>query len=136
MHPVTPSTCLKVGLRRIDNRAERKVGILLCNQAYTRVNDVDGFPVGEVFEARHKTLMMETFMKETLGFDAVQTHTELDLAKLDRTLNDLRALEIEPWLANENRKGKLLIFVYFMGFWVKTSGSQIYSVRGETINLD
>ena len=28
------------------------------------------------------------------------------------------------------------MFVYFMGYWAKTSGSQVYSVKGEKINLD
>ena len=43
---------------------------------------------------------------------------------------------MEPWLARKEKKGSLLVFVYFMGYWAATSGSQVFSVLGERINLD
>jgi len=53
----------------------------------------------------------------------VKTHVDTDLDGLDTALNELQGIEVEPWLANTTRKGTLLIFVYFMGYWAKTSGS-------------
>lgn len=120
----------------MDNVATRKVALLICNYTYSKLHDAEGFQVGKVFEARHKTSMMDKFLRECLSFDSVKTHVDIDLAGLDTALNTLQAVEVEPWLANQHRKGTLLIFVYFMGFWVKTSGSQIYSVLGEKMNLD
>ena len=74
---------------------------------------------------------METFLNETLGFDSVKTLMDADLNQLDQALNELQAVEVEPWLAGDasNIRSKrsssdtLLIWVYFMGFWAKTSGS-------------
>ena len=60
----------------------------------------------------------------------------MDRDGIHNALNELKAIEIEPWLANSKRKGTLFVFVYFMGFWGKTSGSQVFSVKGEKINLD
>lgn len=79
MRPLLPGVVgVKFRLRRTDNWAERKIALLLCNQGYGEVKDADGFPVGEVFEASHKTMLMESFLKDSLGFDAVQTHADLD----------------------------------------------------------
>ena len=71
----------------------------------------------------HKTSMMDRFLLHTLGFDSIKTHVDVDLAGAHSALNELRALEVEPWLANPQRRGTLLIFVYFMGYWAQTSGS-------------
>ena len=98
--------------------------------------DTEGFPVGKVAEARQKTAVMDRFLKQTLGFDSVVTRLDVDLEGLHTALNELDAIEIEPWLADSKRKGTLLIFVYFMGYWAKTSGSNVFSVKGERINLD
>ena len=127
---------MSVQLSRVDNMATRKVALLLCNHSYRNVNDATGFDVGKVFEARHKTSLMDRFLLQNLGFDSIKTHVDVDLQTLHEALNEFKALEIEPWLANPDRKGTLLVFVYFMGYWAKTSGSQVYSVKGEKINLD
>ena len=103
--------------------ATRKVALLMCNSNYPNVNDVDGYPAGKVNEARHKTSIMERFLRQSLGFDSIKTHVDTDLQGIHTALNQLRAVEVEPWLANQDRKGTLLIFIYFMGFWAKTSGS-------------
>ena len=79
---------------------------------------------------------MDKFLKEKLGFDYVVTRKNVDLEGLHTALNELEAIEVEPWLADPKRKGTLLIFAYFMGYWGKTSGSQVFSVKGEKINLD
>ena len=131
------STAMSIRLSRVDNLATRKVALLLCNHTYKNdVKDIDGYSVGKVFEARHKTSLMDRFLLQVLGFDSVKTHVDLDKEGLDEVISQLRAVEIEPWLTNGKRKGTLLIFVYFMGFWGTTSGSTIYSVKGEIINLD
>jgi hypothetical protein len=80
---------MKLNLKRVDNVATRKVALLLCNHTYRNVNDTDDIPVGKVFEARHKTQMMEKFLRECLGFDSVKTHVDIDLAGLDTALNEL-----------------------------------------------
>ena len=54
---------MKVNLKRVDNVVTRKVALLFCNHNYRDVNDADGFPVGKVFEARHKTQMMDRFLR-------------------------------------------------------------------------
>ena len=63
----------------MDNIATRKVAILLCNEDYKGVKDPEGFQIGSVFEARHKTEQMESFMKKTLKFDSVRTYNDLDV---------------------------------------------------------
>ena len=66
LHDPTMSKSRQVTLKRVDNIASKKIGILLCNQEYKGVRDPEGFHVGSVFEARHKTETMEQFLKTTL----------------------------------------------------------------------
>ena len=42
---------------------------------------------------------------------------------------------MQTWLKSGS-KGTLLIFVYWMGYWAKTNGEQVYTCRGELLNLD
>ena len=114
---------MSVALNRVDNLVTRKVALLLCNHTYRNVSDSEGFLIGKVFEARHKTSLMDRFLLHSLGFDSIKTHVDIDLQGLHDALNELQALEVEPWLANPERKGTLLIYVYFMGYWAKTDGS-------------
>lgn len=128
---------MSLSLQRIDNVASRKVAILFCNHNYKdSVKDSDGNPVGNVAEARQKTALMDRFLLETLGFDSVKTQVDVDLEAVHRILNELEGNEVDPWVSASQRKGSLLIFIYFMGYWGLTSGSQVFSVRGEKINLD
>ena len=73
------STAMSIRLHRVDNLATRKVAVLLCNHTYkSTVKDIDGYSVGKVFEARHKTSLMDRFLLQVLGFDSVKTHVDLD----------------------------------------------------------
>ena len=92
------SAAMSIQLSRVDNMATRKVALLLCNHSYRNVNDVEGYPVGKVFEARHKTSLMDRFLLQNLGFDSIKTHVDVDLQTLHEALNEFQALEIEPWL--------------------------------------
>jgi len=83
------SGAMSVRMRRIDNVAMEKVAVLFCNNNYNGVVDVRGLPVGEVFEARHKTSLMERFLQETLGFAIVKTHPDVDLRGMERALDEV-----------------------------------------------
>ena len=121
----------------MDFLVTRKVAVLFCNHTYPdKVVDMNGDPVGHIEDAQQKTALMDRFLRETLGFDIVKRYVNVDLDGLHTAMNELDAIEVEPWLADVDRKGTLLIFVYFMGYWGKTSGSQVFSVTGEKINLD
>ena len=132
----TALNVMGIRLRRVDNVVQRKVGLLVCNHSYKDVIDTNGYPVGKVFEARHKTSLMERFLRNSLGFDSVKTIVDVDLSEVHGALNEIQRTEIDPWMANENRSGTILVFVYYMGYWAGTSGSQVFSVKGEQINLD
>ena len=92
---------MKVHLKHLDNHTTRKVALLICNHTYGGVLDADRVPVGKVFEARHKTRLMEKFLSETLSFDSVKTVIDADLNSLDVILNELQAVEVDPWIAGE-----------------------------------
>ena len=47
----------------------------------------------------------------------------------------LQKEEVQTWLKSGS-KGTLLIFVYWMGYWAKTNGEQVYTCKGELLNLD
>ena len=68
-----------IELRRVDNMVGRKIAILLCNHTYRNVCDTQGILVDKVFEARHKTALMEKFLQTQLAFDSVKTLVDVDL---------------------------------------------------------
>ena len=59
--------------------ATRKVALLLCNHTYKNVTEPNGYAIGKVFEARHKTSLMDRFLLQSLGFDSIKTYVDIDL---------------------------------------------------------
>ena len=68
-------------------------------------------------------------------FDSVQTYYDLDVDGINNLFIKLQQNEVQPWLKSGS-KGTLLIFFYWMGYWAKTNGEQVYTCKGELLDLD
>ena len=94
LHDPLMTKSQQISLKRVDNIVNRKVAILLCNEDYKGVKDPEGFQIGSVFEAKHKTELMESFLQKTLKFDSVSTLHDQDMDGINTMFIKLQKEEV------------------------------------------
>jgi len=112
---VAPKTA-KLRLRRLDYLATRKVAHLFCNSDYSNAKTVDGKDIPNIDDAEQRAIIMANCLKDTLKFDEIKIHKNLDQKAIKSILIDL--IEKQKLDKSEQQKLTSTCFaVYWIGYW-------------------